>query len=340
MGTKIFLNGRISYNRSTWHFTPSHSSQAREVFFVESLMSCIKAVVTLAMVVPATFSFVFPSSQQRTVRTLQSSSSAIDDISAAVDDMLTTPKDELMSVVSTASPIGGKASDSLRSSVNELLTKLEPTNPTDSPATSPLLNGAWDVIYSGYAPGPLASPTRPLALTLYAGGYTPGLAGLSLLRMLPGSFAEVGGLELKIGRDQPRVVATSKVSIAGGGTQNLKVFTNLVAETGLRLKETYSTLEVAGRALDIPQRLRYSRKIFITYLDDELLVVRDESGVPDLLLRKAFPDWLEDNDESSFSSSSSSADSDKSSSKSEKDKEAKDPEVTDEEQFDAKPDYE
>lgn len=202
-----------------------------------------------------------------------------------------------MSVVSTASPIGAVASESLRSNVLELLTKLEPSNPTDAPATSPLLNGVWDVVYSGYAPGPLASPTRPFALFLYAGGYTPGLAGLSVLRMLPESLVDVGGLELKISRDQPRVQATTTVSVAGSGARELKVSTSLVAETAVRLQETYSNFQVAGRVVDIPQRLRYKRKLFVTYLDDELLVVRDESGVPDLLLRKSFPDWLQEDEE-------------------------------------------
>jgi len=211
-----------------------------------------------------------------------------------VAPLVVSPKEELMSVVSTVSPIGSVASESLRSSVLELLTKLEPSNPTEAPATSPLLNGIWDVAYSGYAPGPLASPTRPVALFLYAGGYTPGLAGLSLLRMLPDSLVDVGGLEIKISRDQPRVEASTTVTVAGAGARDVKVRTTLDAETAIRLKESYATFELAGRALDIPNRLRYSRKLFVTYLDDDLLVVRDESGVPDLLLRKSFPDWLED----------------------------------------------
>ena len=70
--------------------------------------------------------------------------------------------------------------------------RLESTNPTADPATSPLLNGVWDVAFQGYAPGPLPSPTRPLALALYAGGFTPGIAGLAAARLLPDSFADAG----------------------------------------------------------------------------------------------------------------------------------------------------
>ena len=82
-------------------------------------------------------------------------------------------KDELLSVVGAA--VGDSVSSDLRDEVSELLVKMESKNPTAEPATSALLNGVWDVAYQGYAPGPLPSPTRPLALALYAGGFTPGV---------------------------------------------------------------------------------------------------------------------------------------------------------------------
>ena len=95
---------------------------------------------------------------------------------AAADDVVPppppSPKEELLGVIGTTGPAGTAISDDLRSTVIELLMKVEAANPTDAPATSPLLNGVWELVYSGnYAPGPLAvSPTRQLALFLYAGG--------------------------------------------------------------------------------------------------------------------------------------------------------------------------
>lgn len=66
---------------------------------------------------------------------------------------------------------GDASSKSQRIIVNELLYKLERTNPTDEAAASPLLNGVWELVYNGgYSDGLLASPTRQLALFLYAGG--------------------------------------------------------------------------------------------------------------------------------------------------------------------------
>ena len=95
---------------------------------------------------------------------------------------------------------------------------------------------------------------------------------------------------IAISSEQPRVEASTTVTLAGLGAQDIKVTTTLEAETGARLKETYSGLSAAGRDLDVPANLRYSRKLFVTYLDEDILVMRDESGVPDVLLRKGSPE--------------------------------------------------
>ena len=71
-----------------------------------------------------------------------------------------------------------------RTQINEMLYQLEARNPTQYPTTSPLLNGSWEFKYlAGIAPGPVPSPTREIALFMYAGGYTPGkfLFDVSLL---------------------------------------------------------------------------------------------------------------------------------------------------------------
>ena len=98
--------------------------------------------------------------------------------------------------------------------------------------------------------------------------------------MLPDALADGGSLAIAITRDQPRVTASTSVSLAGLGAQDFEVQTSLEAETGIRLKETYASLKAFGREQDIPANLRYSRKLFVTYLDEDLLVMRDERGVP------------------------------------------------------------
>lgn len=37
--------------------------------------------------------------------------------------------------------------------------------------------------------------------------------------------------------------------------------------------------------MELPEILQYSRDLFVTYVDEDLLVVRDGSGVPELLVR-------------------------------------------------------
>ena len=34
----------------------------------------------------------------------------------------------------------------------------------------------------------------------------------------------------------------------------------------------------SGQKIDLPDALKYSRQLYITYLDDDILVVRDETG--------------------------------------------------------------
>ena len=69
--------------------------------------------------------------------------------------------------------------------INELLLQLEAKNPTPAPTDSPLLTGSWKFAYNGsIAPGLVPSPTRPLALAMYAGGFSPGNFGLAVRPLL------------------------------------------------------------------------------------------------------------------------------------------------------------
>ena len=98
-------------------------------------------------------------------------------------------KDELLSLL-----IDGLASVAEeRPLVSELLLTLERLNPTPEPARSVLLNGVWELKFAG-APGPglIDSPTREIALALYATGYSAG-AAVQLLSKLPGQPASVSG---------------------------------------------------------------------------------------------------------------------------------------------------
>ena len=130
----------------------------------------------------------------------------VDVVETIIEDV--DVKDELLSVVGA---VGDSVSSDLRDEVSELLVKMEAKNPTEEPATSALLNGVWDVAYQGYAPGPLPSPTRPLALALYAGGFTPGVrrSVLGFLCRLDG-VASTASRPIVVASDRCRVRSLSR----------------------------------------------------------------------------------------------------------------------------------
>ncbi|CAM9591832.1 unnamed protein product [Ascophyllum nodosum] len=171
-------------------------------------------------------------------------------------------KKDLMDQINLAS------SSKKRTEVNELMLKLEPMNPTASPAKSPFLNGVWEFLYTG--------------------GMNPGTLAVQVLSRLAKNLSgvfDLKGVTLTIKRDQPRVEAAVKASIFGLETE-VKVRTRLEVRSEMRLEEVYEEAEIAGFKLPIPARIQPRRNLFITYLDDDVVIARDDSGAPDLLIRK------------------------------------------------------
>jgi len=168
----------------------------------------------------------------------------------------------------------GDVSPESRSAINEAIYKLESVNPTSDPTLSPLLNGVWQLKYAGgYEPG-FPSPTRQFALFLYSGGYSPGIFALSLAQKLPRQLIDVGELEISISRDQPRVEARVTVKAGLGNAESVvSVKARLEVESDIRLRETYESAQVLDRNIDLPTLLQYSRDLYVTYLDEDLLIV-------------------------------------------------------------------
>lgn len=174
-----------------------------------------------------------------------------------------------------------------RSQINEMLYQLESRNPTQYPTTSPLLNGDWEFKYiAGIAPGPVPSPTREIALFMYAGGYTPGKFIYDISNKLPSSLFEISGTKISISASQPRGQISANVKVFNNSFP-VTLRTSIEAESDVRMKETYLDAEAVGRDITLPSQLRTERVIYITYLDEDLLISRDESGTPDVLYRVA-----------------------------------------------------
>lgn len=208
------------------------------------------------------------------------------------------PKEELVETITGS--LAETLSASKRVIVNELLLKVESSNPTEGPTTSSLFNGAWELVYTGgYSEGLLQSPTRQIALFLYAGGYTPGQFGLNLIRMFPDDLVSISDVDITISRDQPRAESKSTVQVANSKF-DVKIQSTVEVESDVRVKETYTTVKVGDNQVDIPDAVKYSRRLYVTYLDDDLMVVRDESGIPEILVRKSMEFLVESTGEPSF----------------------------------------
>jgi len=177
-----------------------------------------------------------------------------------------------------------------RAKINEALLKLEQVTSIEDPTTSPLLNGVWSLRYAGgyTSDWALPSPTRQLALFLYSGGYSPGIFALSLAQNLPKAICETGDLTISMSRDQPRIEATIGVKFIGGTENEISVKARLDVDSAVRFTETYESASVLGQSVEIPEALQYSRDLIVTYVDEDILVVRDASGVPEVLVRKEY----------------------------------------------------
>ena len=54
-----------------------------------------------------------------------------------------------MTQLSLGSGLKGAADPANRAEINEMVLKLEPMNPTELATSSPLLNGVWELLYTG-----------------------------------------------------------------------------------------------------------------------------------------------------------------------------------------------
>ncbi|XP_009621804.1 putative plastid-lipid-associated protein 13, chloroplastic [Nicotiana tabacum] len=195
--------------------------------------------------------------------------------------------------------VTGRTTDVQRIDVNERIIALERLNPTTRPTTSPYLEGRWNFEWFG-----AASPVF-LATRLLFGRIPPTLANLSKLDLLIRNVYGTAIAHVKLLNSiEGRFVLSSKFSVEGplrmkeeyveGIFETPKVNEDTVPEQ-LRgaFGQAVSTLQqlpvpikdTVSSGLKIPLGEAFQRLIMISYLDEEILIVRNSAGEPEVLTR-------------------------------------------------------
>jgi len=151
-----------------------------------------------------------------------------------------------------------------RSEVNEYVLALEKANPVADPAYSNLLNGVWEVISTGFG--------------------SPAMLGFQAIKAVPAGIVDISDVSISISSIQPRCTASTTLS-AGPLNLDVSVTTDIEAVTAYRLKESYIAGKVNGIELPISSITTFTRDLIITYLDEDLLISRDQFGSPEILRR-------------------------------------------------------
>lgn len=141
------------------------------------------------------------------------------------------------------------------------------------------MNGVWNLAYSGYG--------------------TPGLIAFqaikALLTALPftaedgSKLVDAEDLTITISSVQPRVEASTKLKV-GPGSVEVVVISELESTGPGRLTETFVSAQIGSlKDIKIPGFIKknYTREVIVTYLDEDLLIVRDVFNSPEILMRQS-----------------------------------------------------
>ncbi|KAL7098042.1 hypothetical protein ACP275_10G180800 [Erythranthe tilingii] len=195
--------------------------------------------------------------------------------------------------------ITGKTTDMQQIDVNERIVGLEKLNPTPRPTTSPYLEGRWNFEWFGSG-----SPGLVAAKFLFE-RFPPAIANLTKLDVvIKDGYAKISANVKLFNSIESSFIVSTKLSVEGplrmkeeyieGLFESPKVNEESIPE---QLRGTFgqavSTMQqlpvpikdaVAG-GLKVPLGGSVSRLFMISYLDEEILIIRDSSGVPEVLTR-------------------------------------------------------
>ncbi|KAK6945380.1 Plastid lipid-associated protein/fibrillin conserved domain [Dillenia turbinata] len=195
--------------------------------------------------------------------------------------------------------VTGKTTEVQRIDVNERITGLERLNPTPRPTTSPSFEGRWNFEWFGPGSPDLFAarfiferfPVTPANFTkmdvLIKDGYGKVSANLIFLNLIETKFLLTTRLSvegpLRVKQEYVEGVLESPMVIEDSVPAQLRgalgQATNALQQLPVPIRDA-----VAG-GLRVPLNNTFQRWFMISYLDEEILIIRDTSGVPEVLTR-------------------------------------------------------
>ncbi|KAI5671590.1 hypothetical protein M9H77_11954 [Catharanthus roseus] len=195
--------------------------------------------------------------------------------------------------------ITGRTTDMQRIDVNERIVSLERLNPTPRPTTSPYLLGRWNFEWFG-----TGSPHLFAARLLFE-RFPTALANLSKMDVLiKDGYANVTANLKFVNSIESNFIISSKLSVEGplrmkeeyveGIFESPKINEEAVPE---QLKGAFGQAvntvqqlpapirDAVSSGLKIPLGGMYQRLFMISYLDEEILIIRDTNGSPEVVSR-------------------------------------------------------
>ncbi|KAH9673932.1 putative plastid-lipid-associated protein 13 [Citrus sinensis] len=195
--------------------------------------------------------------------------------------------------------VAGKTTNMQQIDVNERITGLERLNPTPRPTTSPFLEGRWNFEWFGSG-----SPGFFVARFIFE-RFPPTLANLSnmdvvikdgkanitanfkLLNLIESKFSFSTKLlvegPLRLKEEYIEGILESPTVIEETIPEQLKGAFNQAVTTVQQLPAPIRDAISGG--LRIPLSGTFQRLFMISYLDEEILIIRDASGIPEVLTR-------------------------------------------------------
>ncbi|KAK4772896.1 hypothetical protein SAY87_027915 [Trapa incisa] len=204
--------------------------------------------------------------------------------------------------------VTGKTTDMQRIDVNEMIIGLERLTPTPRPTTSPFLEGRWNFEWFGSGnPGLLAArliferlPPTLANLSkmdvVIKDGYTNITANMKLLNMVESNFELLtkfsveGPMRMKEEYVEgtfgtPTIIEETIPDQLKGA---LGQATGVIQQLPLPIRDAISS------GLKIPLSGTFQRLFMISYLDEEILIIRNTDGVAEVLTRLDVPPTLVD----------------------------------------------